>query len=132
MTHRSDKSDNPMVYFPIKLYEGSFEQETPTFTFLARTSKGNSIIAINKSEFDEEELEEIISKLKEYKKDSDLKFIEIRRKIGRAQLIFLLLRYIMQGLAYTTSITILYGALNTAGKYFHLKSVADCMSWFSL
>ena len=78
-----DKSDNPMVYFPIKLYEGSFEQETPTFTFLARTSKGNSIIAINKSEFDEEELEEIISKLKEYKKDSDLKFIEIRRKSSK-------------------------------------------------
>lgn len=78
-----DNSENPMVYFPIKLYEGDFDKQTPSFTFLARTTKGSTIVAINKSEYDNNELEEIINKLNKYLKDNQLKFIEARSRSSK-------------------------------------------------
>lgn len=78
-----DNSENPMVYFPIKLYEGDFDKQTPSFTFLARTTKGSTIVAINKSEYDNNELEKIINKLNKYLKDNQLKFIEARSRSSK-------------------------------------------------
>ncbi len=81
-----DNSENPMIYFPIKLYEGDFDKQTPSFTFLARTTKGSTIVAINKSEYDNNELEKIINKLTKYLKDNQLKFIEARSRSSKGLL----------------------------------------------
>lgn len=78
-----DNSENPMIYFPIKLYEGDFDKQTPSFTFLARTTKGSTIVAINKSEYYNNELEKIINKLNKYLKNNQLKFIESRSRSSK-------------------------------------------------
>lgn len=76
-----DQGQNPYLYFPIKLFNNISERDANSYTFFARTSKGSSIIAINKSKFNsEEEVEKEIDKITLLAEKNDLKLIELRER----------------------------------------------------
>lgn len=79
-----DAIDNPMVLYPVKLFEDLHEKNSIPFTFLARTTNNNVIIAINKSQYCNEQLEAIIAKIEKKLKENNLKFIELRRRNPKA------------------------------------------------
>lgn len=75
-----DQGDKPYIYFPLKLYNKMSEVESKSYSFLGRTFEGNSIIAINKSEFEEEELIKEIELLTSLAQQDDLKLVEARKR----------------------------------------------------
>lgn len=76
-----DQGSNPMIYFPVKLFTDDKKEERKSYTFFARTSKGSSIIAINKSRFkSQDELDKELSEITSLASQNELKLLELRER----------------------------------------------------
>ncbi len=75
-----DQGDNRQIYYPVKLHNKMSDLNVNPYSFLGFTSRGNTIIAINKSRYSSDnELNNDIECLINFYTKNQLKLVELRR-----------------------------------------------------